>query len=378
MNLFKTPKEYLVSDKELFNLIFPIFIGFILDFLLGFVDSTMVSSVGEAAFSGVSLVDQFMSFVILFFSAFTSGGSIIIGQFLGNKQKEKAKNTCDQMLWFTTLLAVVLMIIFMCLRPFIIGALFGNIEADVWTNANNYYSIIMLSIPFLAVYHVGTAIFRVQDMASLPIKIILVSNVVNISCDTLFIYHLQWGAYGAAIATVMARLISAVLMLYFLINTKYKLHIKKTLKHKFDFNIIKSVLNVGLPSGVENGAFQFGKLLLTSLVSTFGTSAIAANSIGNTVGWFSVVPGLAINIALTIVISKCVGLNDYDQAKFYGKKCMLLVFISHLIVNILIFILLPYILGMYNVTPDTMEMASKMVIWHGIFSIIIWPLSFFL
>lgn len=157
---------------------------------------------------------------------------------------------------------------------------------------------------------------------------------------------------------------------------KQELHIKKSLKYKFNYDYIKDVLKVGLPFGIENGSFHLGKLLITSLISTFGTAAIAANSIGNTVGTFSVMGGLAINIALTLVISKCVGANDYEQVKYYTKKCSILVIITHTIINSIIFILLPLILSGYNVSPQTIELASKMVIWHGIFAIIIWPLSF--
>ena len=374
--IVKTPEGYMVSDKELINLIIPVFIGFILDFFASFIDSIMVSSIGEGVFSGVSLINQFMYFLILFFSAFSAGGAIVIGQHLGNKQEKSAQETCTQLIWFTTFIAIVLMIFLICFRPYIIGGLFGHVEADVWANANKYYSIVMLSLPFLAIYNIGTGIFRISNNASLPIKILFCSNIVNIIGNAYFLYYVHWSVYGVAISTVVAQFVAAVLILYCLIDEKRELHIKKTLKYKFNSKIISNLVKIGLPFGIENGSLHLGRLLVVSLVSTFGTAAIAANSIGNTVGIFSVMPGLAINIALTLVISKCVGANEYEQVKYYTRKCSMLVIITHTIINIIIFILLPYILGFYNISQQTMDLASAMVIWHGIFGIIIWPLSF--
>lgn len=376
MNRYKTPDDYIVSDKELFNLIIPIFIGFILDYIAIFIDSVMVSSIGESALAGVALIDQFTYFLVLFFSAFSSGGGIVLGQYLGHNERKKAQNISTQIIWFTTILAIVLMIILLILRPFIIAGLFGQIEADVWSNANQYYQIVILMLPFLAIYYIGTGIFRITNRASLPIKIMVGANLLNIAGNVFFIYYIHWGVVGVAISTVASEAFAAALTLYKLLDEKQELHIKKSLRYKFEYDHLKDVLKVGLPFGIENGSFHFGRLLIASLVSTFGTAAIAANSIGNTVGTFSVMAGLSINIALTIVISKCVGANDYKQVKYYTKKCAILVIISHTVINAIIFILLPVILSGYNVNPETIDLASKMIIWHGIFSIIIWPLSF--
>ena len=164
--------------------------------------------------------------------------------------------------------------------------------------------------------------------------------------------------------------------MYYILDENYTLHIKKTLKHRFNWSILKNVLNVGIPYGIENGLFQLGRILVLSLVSTFGTVAIAANSVGYAIGIFSVLPGFAMNLGLTAVISRCVGANDYEQAKYYNKKVLILVFISHIIINIIIFALLPTILNIYQLSPKTAAMTTEMVVWHGIFAIIIWPIAF--
>ena len=376
MNVFKTPEGYLYSNRALFYLFIPLLIEYALEFFVGLADSIMVASLGEAAISGVSLVDFLMQLLIFSFSALATGGAVVAGQYLGDNQIDNAQNASTQLVWFSTISSAVLMIVVIILRHFLIGTLFGQIEADVWQNAEMYLYIVALSIPFIAIYNAGAAIFRTTNNASLPMKIMLFCDVLNVLGNAFCIYYLGWDVRGVAIPTVLSRVAAALLILHFALDEDYRLHIKRTLKHKFDFKILKKVLQVGIPYGIENGLFQLGRVLVLSLVSTFGTMAIAANSVGYAIGIFSVLPGFAINLGLTAVISRCVGANDYEQAKYYNKKCLIIVFISHLLINMVIFALLPSILNIYNLSAQTAVMASEMIIWHGIFAIMIWPLSF--
>ena len=376
MNVFKTPEGYLYSNKALFYLFIPLLVEYALEFFVGLADSIMVASLGEAAISGVSLVDFLMQLLIFSFSALATGGAVVAGQYLGDNQVDKAQNSATQLVWFSTISSSVLMILILILRQFLIGILFGQIEADVWQNAEMYLYIVALSIPFIAIYNAGAAIFRTTNDASLPMKIMLFCDVLNVIGNAFCIYYLGWDVRGVAIPTVISRVAAALLILYFAVDEDYKLHIKRTLKHKFDLKILKKVLQVGIPYGIENGLFQLGRVLVLSLVSTFGTMAIAANSVGYAIGIFSVLPGFAINLGLTAVISRCVGANDYEQVRYYNKKCLIIVFISHVMINIVIFALLPLILNIYDLSSQTAQMTTEMVIWHGIFAIIIWPLSF--
>ena len=376
MNIFKTPEGYLYSNRALLALFIPLLIEYGLEFCVGLADSIMVASLGEAAISGVSLVDFLVQLLIFSFSALATGGAVVAGQYLGDKQLDKAQDSATQLVWFSTILSTVLMILVILLRQFLIGILFGQIEADVWHNAEMYLYIVALSIPFLAIYNAGAAIFRTTNNAFIPMQVLLVCDVLNVIGNAICIYYLGWDVRGVAIPTVISRALSAVLILYFTSDENYRLHIKKTLRHKFDFLILKKVLKVGIPYGVENGLFQLGRILVLSLVSTFGTMAIAANSVGYAVGIFSVLPGFAINLGLTAVISNCVGADDYEQARYYNKKCLIIVVISHIVINLLIFAGLPLIFGIYNLSAQTTAMATEMIVWHGIFAIIIWPLSF--
>ncbi len=375
-NLFKTPEGYLYSNRALLALFIPLLIEYSLEFFVGFADSVMVASLGEAAISGVSLVDFLVQLLIFSFSALATGGAVVAGQYLGDQNIDKARNSATQLVWFSAILSTVLMIAVIFLRPFMIGILFGQIEADVWANADVYLYFMALSIPFLAIYNAGAAIFRTTNNAVTPMNILLFCDILNVAGNAICIYLLGWDVRGVAIPTVIARVLAAVLILHFLSDYNYKLHIKKTLKHKFDFDLLGKVMKIGIPYGIENGLFQLGRVLVLSLVSTFGTMAIAANSVGYAIGIFSVLPGFAINLGLTAVISNCVGANDYEQARYYNKKCLVMVVISHIVINLLIFLVLPIILGIYNLSPQTEAMAAEMVIWHGIFAVIIWPISF--
>ena len=376
MNLFKTPEGYIYSNRALMALFIPLLIEYGLEFFVGLADSIMVASLGEAAISGVSLVDFLVQLLIFSFSALATGGAVVAGQYLGDNQIERAQDSATQLVWFSTILSTVLMILVIILRQFLIGTLFGHIESDVWHNAELYLYIVALSIPFLAIYNVGAAIFRTTNNARLPMRILLICDVLNVIGNAICIYYLGWDVRGVAIPTVISRALAAVLIMHFSVDKDYKLRIKRTLKHKFDFYILRKVLQVGIPYGIENGLFQLGRVLVLSIVSTFGTMAIAANSVGYAIGIFSVLPGFAINLGLTAVISRCVGANDYEQARYYNKKCLIIVVISHIVINLIIFAGLPLILGIYNLSAQTAQMATEMIIWHGIFAIIIWPLSF--
>ena len=376
MNIFKTPEGYLYSNRALFYLFLPLLIEYALEFFVGFADSIMVASLGEAAISGVSLVDALMQLIIFSFSALATGGAVVAGQYLGDKQILNAQNASTQLVWFSVILSVIIMLIFIILRGFLISVLFGQIEPDVWHNSEIYLYRVSLSIPFIALYNAGAAIFRTTNNAALPMNIMFICDILNVAGNAFCIYYLGWDVRGVAIPTVISRMLSAVLIIHFILDEEYKLHIKRTLKHRFDTGMLLRVLKVGIPSGIENGLFQLGRVLILSLVSTFGTMAIAANSIGFSVGVFSVLPGFAINLGLTAVISNCVGADDYEQARYYNKKCLLIVMISHIVINLIIFAILPSILGIYQISGDTAYLAAKMVIWHGIFAVFLWPLAF--
>lgn len=366
-DLFRSKEGYLFSNKALLLLFLPLIGEKLLEMLVGFADSIMVASLGEVAISGVSLVDFLMGLLIFSFSALATGGAVIAGQYIGDKKITEACESVDQLFVFNAIFSFVLMLIILIFRSSIISLLFGNIEAGVWFNADKYLVIVAFSIPFIAIFNVGAAIFRTTGNSYLPMKVILVCDILNIVGNAICIYYLKMDVSGVAIPTVVSRFLSALIITVLAFNTKYELHFNISSKFRFNWSMLKNILNVGIPYGVENGLFQLGRILVLSLVSTFGTMSIAANSVGNALAIFQVLPGFALNLGLTVVISQCVGANDFKQAKYYNKKIILMIFASITGASLVVYGLLPYLLGLYNLSPDTAALTTEMIRLYSIF-----------
>lgn len=370
------PKGRLFSNRDLFLLIGPLLIEQFLSIFTGLADSIMVSRVGEAAVSGVSLIDSIMILLIYIFSALATGGAVIAGQYLGRNDPEKARQGANDLMWFAALFSLAVMALIYALRLFILNVVFGKVEPDVWACANTYLLITGASIPLLAVYNAGAAIFRTMGNARITMVISLISNGVNIVGNAVCIYGLNMGTEGVAIPTLISRLLSALIVSVLLCSDRHPLSLERSLRHHFDWDMVKRILRIGIPGGLENGMFQLGRIMLISLVSGFSTAAITANAITGTLSSFQVISGHAVELTETTVISRCVGAGDYEQAKYYNKKLILITYVSLWCVNLLIMLALNFILGLYHLTPGT-EALTRQLIWiHTLSAVLIWPLTF--
>ncbi len=368
--------RYLFDNKALVALIIPLIIEQLLAVLVGMADSIMIASVGEAAVSGVSLVDQVMVLLINIFAALATGGAVIAGQYLGHGRKETACDSATQLVWFVTLCSVVITVIVYACKYVILHGIFGQIEADVMGHANTYLMIVTLSIPFIALYNAGAAIFRAMGDSKVPMQVSIIMNIINVGGNAVLIYGFHRGTEGVAIPTLVSRMTAAVIIIVLLCNEKKTLHIRRTWRYRPDLRQIGKILRVGVPNGLENSMFQLGKILVLSLVSTFGTYAIAANAVSNVIALFQILPGMAINLAVTTVIARCVGAGDYEQAKYYNKKLLIITHISMTIMVFSVFAVLPLILRAYNLSDVTAETTRQIIHFHGISAILIWPASF--
>ncbi|MCU6746080.1 MULTISPECIES: MATE family efflux transporter [Lachnospiraceae] len=374
---YKIEKERLLFDnKALAALIIPLIIEQLLAVFVGMADSIMVASVGEAAVSGVSLVDNIMILFINAFAALATGGAVIAGQYLGQKNEKESCKAATQMIWFITILSLIIMGCLYLAKWFILHVVFGQIDADVMTHANTYLLIVTASIPFIALYNGGAAIFRVMGNSKVSMQVSIIMNVINVTGNAVLIFGFHRGTEGVAIPTLVSRIIAAVLIIGLLAQEKRIIHIEKSLRYRPDWRMIKRVLGIGIPNGLENSMFQLGKIIVLSLVSTFGTYAIAANAVSNAVANFQILPGMAINLAITAVIARCVGAGDYEQVQYFTKKLIKLAYLCMWAVNILIFFLLPLILWAYNLSDITAEMTRKILYFHSISCMLIWPISF--
>lgn len=369
-------KNRFFSNADLCKLIVPLIIDQFLQAFVGLADSIMVASVGEAAVSGVSLIDTTMVLILNIFTALATGGAVIAGQFLGKKRDEMACKSTNQLISFT--LKASLIVMFLCYlgRNFITHVVFGKIEADVMYNCNVYMMIVFASIPMTALYNAGAAIYRAMGNSAVAMKISMLMNAINLGGNALLIFVFHRGVEGVAIPTLVSRTVACVIMMFLMNNQKHTLHLFHPFSFKTDWALLKKILYIGVPNGLENSMFQLGKILVLSIVTSFGTASIAANAVSNNVATFAILPGMSVGFAILTVGAQCVGAGDYEQVRYYTKKLMKIVYVSLFVANILVVLAVPYIIQIYGLSAEASQYAHKILIYHSICAVTIWPLSF--
>lgn len=368
--------KLLFSNRDLLRLFLPVILEQFLVVLAGFTDSLMAVALGEAAVSGISLIDNIMILLILVFAALATGGSVIMGQYLGHQEPDQAKETGRQLVWMAGLISLALMAIFYACKPLILYHLYEGIEADVLSNASDYLNVIGISIPFIALFQAGSMIFRTAGNTKFPMLIVFGADVFNIIGNYTAIYILRWGVFGTALSTLLSRILSVVVVLYGAQHLHFLLTIPPLLKVRLNRDLIGRMLRVGIPFSVENGLFQFGKVVVVSVIASFGTGAIAANAVGTVFTNFQVLPGMAMNTAMTAVVARCLGAGDIPQSRYYTRKIIALIMGTNLVVTLLSFAAWPLILFIYRFPQQTMDWVWEIIFWHGTLQVLVWPLAF--
>lgn len=366
----------LFSNKDLKRLIIPLVIEQILVILVGFFDTVMVASVGETAVSAVSLVDGINILLINIFAALGTGGAVVAAQFIGQGAFNKAKHSAKQLILITAIISLIIMVIVIIFNTALLHLIFGNVEVDVMKNAEIYFLFSAISYPFIALYNSGAALFRAIGNSKISMINSAIMNVINIILNAIFIFGFKWGVFGAVLATLIARAIACCVILKVLGHKDLDICIDDYLHWNFDFVYIKKILQIGIPSGLENGMFQFGKILVQSLIATFGTYSIAANAVSNNLAQMQIIPGMAMSLAMVTVIGRCAGANDYQQAKYYVKKLMKITYISMAVLIVILVIITPVILNLYALSSRTTDLAYQCIFLHAFVAATVWPLSF--
>ena len=363
---------YFFSNRDLAKLFIPLIIEQGLEYLVGLIASILVSRVGEAAVSGVSLVEFLMALFISIFAAFATGGGIVAGQYLGDRDSKNANKAVNQLVKFTLYFSLMITILIFAIKPFILSHLFGTITPEVHSQADRYFNIVALSTPFIALYNSGAAIFRTLNKSRLPMNIMLVMNGLNILMGISLIYGLGWGVEGVAVPIFFSRVGAMILVLWFAYHLTSELTLGNFLKEKVDWKMIKKVLSIGLPFGFENGMFFLGRLIVLSVVSLFGTAAIAANSVGGTIIMFQGLPGISIVLGLAVIISKCVGAGDYVQAEYYKRKVSRIIHITNACFSAAVIALMPLLMKLYDLSAQATHYVWIIVLAHGILVSLFW------
>lgn len=369
-------QQHIFTNKMLRNLLVPVIFEQVLNSLMGTVDTMMVSNVGSAAISAVSLVDSINVLVIQAFSALAAGGAIICSQYIGQKNHEMANKSARQVLFIITAISVAVTALCLIFRMPLLQLIFGKVEADVMTASRVYFFYTALSFPFIALYDAGASIFRSQGNTRGPMIVSVISNGINIGGNAILIWVFHMGVAGAAIATLASRVFCAVVVLWQLRLDRQPIVVKDYYQIRPDGKMIGRILSLGIPSGVENSMFQLGKLSIQSSVSTLGTTAIAAQAMTNILENLNGIAAIGVGIGLMTVVGQCLGAGRKDEAVYYIKKLCVLAEIVIIVSCLLVFALTIPITKLGGMEPESAKMCFHMVTWITIAKPIVWVMGF--
>lgn len=369
-------EKHLFSGAALRALLIPLMIEQILNSLMGTADTIMVSNVGSAAMSAVSLVDAINVLFIQAFAALAAGGCIICSQYIGKENREKANEAAKQLLLVTFVISSMITVICVIGNRHILSMIFGKVDEDVMEAAVTYFFYTALSFPFIALYNGGAAIYRAQGNSKRPMVVSIISNFINIGGNALLIWGFHMGVAGVAIATLVSRIFCAVVVLWYLRKPGQVIRVSGYWKVRPEKNLVLKILAIGIPSGVENSMFQFGKLVIQSTVSTMGTTAIAAQAMTTILESLNGMAAAGIGIGLMTVVGQCIGAGRKDEAVYYIKK---LVYLSEIciILNCLLVYALAYPVTVIGaMEKESAELCMHMMGWITVIKPVFWVASF--
>ena len=371
-------KKKMFSNAQLRKLIIPLLIEQLLMMLVGMLDTVMVSSAGEAAISGVSIVNDVNNLIINLLAAVAGGGAVIVSQYLGNNDEEDTKLSASQLVMVAFVISTGLAIFCLLFHRNILKLLYGSVDADVMKAAITYFWITALSFPFLGVYNSSAALFRSMNETKATMYVSFLMNTINLVGNYICIYRLHWGVAGVAWPTFLSRVAAAVIMVKMAFNSEMRISVTWRKILSWNSQMVHKILTIAIPNGVENGLFQLGKILVSTFVATYGTYQIAANGVANSLAILAYTTEMAMQLAIVTVVGQCVGANDYDQARYYMKKMILLAWGMAIIDNALLYIIIPYGLKLYTLTPETALLAKRILAMECLAVSLLHPLAFVL
>ena len=363
------------SRKDLVRLFAPLLVEQLLAVLVGMADVVMVAAVGETAVSGVALVDSISVLIIQVLSAMATGGAVVCSQYIGKKKPEQACQAAGQLVLITAALSLLIAAVAFIGNRHLLRLIFGSVEASVMDNAQTYFWFTAMSYPFLALYNSGAALFRSMGNSKVSMKVSLAMNAINVAGNALCVFGLHMGVEGVAIPTLVSRMFAAVVMVILVRSPKNSIRVYSFRQLVPQLDMIGKILAVGVPSGLENGMFQFGKIALQSLVSTLGTASIAGYAVATNLVTFQYLPGVALGLGLITIVGQCVGAGEPEQAKRYTKKVIAVNYGLLLVICTSISVFRSFVVGIYNLSPEASDLAQKLLLAHSC-GMVLWPLSF--
>ena len=360
------------------SLLIPVVLEQLLNSIMGTADTMMVSNVGSAAISAVSLVDSINVLVIQAFSALAAGGAIVCAQYIGQKNKEKANESARQVLFIITAISVAVSLICLVFQKPLLRLIFGSVEPAVMRASETYFFYTALSFPFIAAYDSAASIFRAQDNTKGPMIISMISNVMNIAGNAVMIWVFHMGVAGAALSTLISRIFCAVVVIIQLRKEKegQEIVVRDYFEIRPDWSMIRRILGLGIPSGIENSMFQLGKLAIQSTVSTLGTAAIAAQAMTNILENLNGIAAIGVGVGLMTIVGQCLGAGRQDEAVYYIKKLCVIAEVIIIISCLGVFALTKPITILGGMEKESADMCFHMVMWITIVKPLVWIMAF--
>lgn len=371
-------QQHMFSNRMICSLLIPVVLEQLLNSIMGTADTMMVSNVGSAAISAVSLVDSINVLVIQAFSALAAGGAIICAQYIGQRNKEKANESARQVLFIITAISVAVSLICLVFQKPLLRLIFGSVEPAVMRASEIYFFYTALSFPFIAAYDSAASIFRAQDNTKGPMIISMISNVMNIAGNAVMIWGFHMGVAGAALSTLISRIFCAVVVIIQLRKEKegQEIVVRDYFEIRPDWSMIRRILGLGIPSGIENSMFQLGKLAIQSTVSTLGTTAIAAQAMTNILENLNGIAAIGVGVGLMTIVGQCLGAGRQDEAVYYIKKLCVIAEVIIIISCLGVFALTKPITILGGMEKESADMCFHMVMWITIVKPLVWIMAF--
>ena len=371
-------QQHMFSNRLICSLLIPVVLEQLLNSIMGTADTMMVSNVGSAAISAVSLVDSINVLVIQAFSALAAGGAIVCAQYIGQKNKEKANESARQVLFIITAISVAVSLICLVFQKPLLRLIFGSVEPAVMRASETYFFYTALSFPFIAAYDSAASIFRAQDNTKGPMIISMISNVMNIAGNAVMIWVFHMGVAGAALSTLISRIFCAVVVIIQLRKEKegQEIVVRDYFEIRPDWSMIRRILGLGIPSGIENSMFQLGKLAIQSTVSTLGTTAIAAQAMTNILENLNGIAAIGVGVGLMTIVGQCLGAGRQDEAIYYIKKLCVIAEVIIIISCLGVFALTKPITILGGMEKESADMCFHMVMWITIVKPLVWIMAF--
>ena len=369
-------QQHMFSNRMICALLVPVVLEQLLNSIMGTADTMMVSNVGSAAISAVSLVDSINILVIQAFSALAAGGAIVCAQYIGQQNHKKANESARQVLFIITAISVAVSLLCLVFQRPLLRLIFGSVESEVMRNSRIYFFFTSLSFPFIAAYDAAASIFRAQDNTSGPMLISMISNVLNIVGNAIMIWGFHLGVEGAALSTLVSRIFCAVVVLLQLRRDRQPIVVRDYYKIRPDWRMIRRILGLGIPSGVENSMFQLGKLAIQSTVSTLGTVAIAAQAMTNILENLNGIAAIGVGVGLMTIVGQCLGAGRKDEAIYYIRKLCVIAEVILICSCLLVFLLVRPITILGGMEAESAKMCIHMISWITVVKPLVWTMAF--